>query len=332
MPRATTGSAIYRPDLGISVMEYLEGPTMGLIGTELMPMFPVSKQSATFPVIPTEALLKVPDTARAPRGAYNRGDWIYERGLYATAEQGWEEPVDDVERSLAAQEGIDVDLIATMRAMKIIMKAQEVRIASKLFNASNFTAHALTNEWDDATNATPITDVNDAIQAFRSACGMLPDALVIAYSTYMDLKQSDQIVNRLKYTFPGIDINRMTSQQLAAVFDVPRVLIGGAIYDSAMPGAAASITDVWNHEYAALVKIGERGNLAGPGLGFTFIWSEDSANNPVVEQYREEDRRSDILRVRHNVDECLLQSKDSSGNVVSNIAAACVYLFSNVTT
>jgi hypothetical protein len=52
----------------------------------------------------------------------------------------------------------------------------------------------------------------------------------------------------------------------------------------------------------------------------------------VVETYREEQIRSDIYRVRHNVGEELIQSKNSSGAVVSNIAAACIYLMSNITT
>lgn len=333
MPTEAGSSAIYRPDLGMAVMEYYEGPTMGLIGTEIMPIFPVPDQAATYPVIPKEALLKLPDTSRAMRGRYNRGDWNWEDGLYATKEQGWEEPIDDRERRLLDRRVPGAsDLMATMRAMRIIMKRQEYRISSLLFNASNFTAHAVTDEWDDDANAKPVNDVNDGVISFRSACGMIPDALVISFYTFTQLKECQQIIDRLKHTFPGLDINRMNSEQLAAVFNVPRVLVGGAIYDSAKAGAAATITDMWNQEYAALVKIARRGEFVEPGVGFTFLWEEDSPTNPVVEEYREEGTRSDVIRVRHDVSESLMQSKDSTGTVVSNIAAACVYLFSNVST
>jgi hypothetical protein len=315
-------------------MEFWEGPTMGYIGLELMPIFNTPAQSATYPVIPKEVLMKIPDVSRAPRGNYNRGDWNYERGKFSTSEKGWEEPIDDTERSLMDREAPGVaDMIATRRAMGHILRAQEKRIADKLFNASNFTAHALTNEWDDATSATPIKDIKDAKLAFRTQCGMLPDALVIAYSTFEDLKNCDDVVNRLKYTFPGMDINRMSSAQLAAVFDVPRVIIGGSVYDSAKKNKTASITDVWNKEYAALVKIASGGaDLLEPGLGRTFLWTEDSPTNAIVEQYREEQTRSDIFRVRHHVDEAFMKSYDDTGAAVSDIAAACVYLISNVTT
>lgn len=331
--RAKANTVIYRPDLGQVVMEYVEGGT-GTIGLELMPLFPTALQSASYPVIPKEALLELSDVSRAPRGAYNRGSWEYERGKFATVERGREEPVDDGERALLEGETNPgaADEMATRRAMGIILRAQEKRVADKLFNATNFTAHSLVNEWDDTAAATPITDVATGIAAFRSQCGMLPDALVIAWYTFQALKNNTQIVERLKYTFPGIDINRMTSDQLAAVFNVPQVYVGGAVYNSAGVGLDATIADIWNKEYAALVKISRGMDLTQPGLGRTFLWTEDSPQNAIVEQYREEQIRSDVFRVRHNTDEALMQSFDASGSVVSNIAAACVYLWDNVTT
>lgn len=331
--RAKSDSTIYRPDLGVQVMEYVEGVTMPFIGLEVMPIFKTGKQAATYPVIPKEALLKIPNTSRSPRGNYNRGDWTYERGKFGTSEQGWEEPVDDTERSLFDQEAPgQADFIATTRGMNHIMRAQEKRIADKVFDSSTFSANSITKEWDDKTNAVPIDDVNDGIVSFRSACGMLPDALIIAYSTFLDLKNCDQIVNRLKYTFPGIDINRMDSAQLAAAFNVPRVLIGGAVYDSAGAGLDTVVADLWSNEYAALVKISAGPDFTQPGIGRTFLWTEDSPQNSIVEQYREDQTRSDVFRVRHNVDEALMRSYDTSNAVKSDIAAACIYLMDNITT
>ena len=85
-------------------MEFTEGPQLGYIGLEVMPIFRSALQSATYAVIPKEVMLKIHNTDRAPRAMYNRGDWEYERGLFSTGEQGWEEPLDDVERALMDQE------------------------------------------------------------------------------------------------------------------------------------------------------------------------------------------------------------------------------------
>lgn len=93
------GNIEYRPDLGMMVMEFYEDQITEFIGLQVMPLTPTPDKQGTFLVTPKEAMLKVYDTSRAPRGSYKRDDFEYERGLYDTVEQGWEEPVDDSERS-----------------------------------------------------------------------------------------------------------------------------------------------------------------------------------------------------------------------------------------
>jgi hypothetical protein len=326
-------SAIFRPDLGAAAHEYMEGDTMGMIGLQLMPIFRTPVASGGYPVITKETLMKIQETARAPKSAYNRGDWVYERGTFSTSEEGWEEPIDDTERELFDLEAPgEADYVATQRAVNILARGLENEIAGKLFNSTNFTAHSITHEWDDATNAVPISDVNTGKAAFRLQCGMLPDTLTIAYSTFLNLLEVDQIIDRLKYTFPMVDYNQMGSVELAHIFNVPRVLIGGAVKDTGGGGQDASISDIWDSEYALLSLTGNGRDLREPSIGRTFLWTVDSPNMPVVEQYREEQIRSDVFRVRQYRGCEFIASKNKSGSVVSNISAACGYLFSNITT
>lgn len=331
--RPTGDTPVYRPDLGVLIMEYLAGAQAGYIGTQILPPYPVADESGTFPVVPAEAILKTPDTRRTKRSAYNRSSWEYEEGKYSCSEHGHEEPIDDSERKLLDRRMPGAaDRVAAIRGSRIIAASQEIRIADKIFNESNFTANAVATAWDVLASAKPISDVNDGKSAFRKQCGMLPDALVIAYATFQALKNCESIVERLKYTFPGIDINKMTSSQLAAVFDVPMVLIGNAVHDIADKGQSRTIADIWDSKYAALVKIGSGLDLAEPCLGRTFIYETDTPDSPIVETYREEQIRSDVYRVRHAVDECLIRSYDKNGAVKSDIAASCCYLFKGIAT
>jgi hypothetical protein len=331
--RPKTDAAIYRPDLGQAVMEYEEGPSMAFIGPRVMPVFRTANNAGTYPVIPKEALLDAGDDDRAPRGTYNRDDWDYERGTYQTAEKGREELLDDSERELFDQEQQGMaEFISTKRAHDKIMRAAERRIAAMTFNSSNFSANSITTEWDTAASCTPITDVKDAVAAFRLQCGMLPDALILSYNGFLDAKHSDQVTSQLKYTFPGIDLANMTSVQLAQALGVSEVLVGGGVYNSAGKGLDATIASLWDDEYAALIKISNGPDITQPGFGRTFLWTEDSPSNPIVESYREETRRSDVFRVRHHIDEAFITSKNTSGTVVSNIAAACMYLMDNMHT
>jgi hypothetical protein len=161
---------------------------------------------------------------------------------------------------------------------------------------------------------------------------MLPDALILSYNGFLDAKHSDQVTSQLKYTFPGIDLANMTSVQLAQALGVSEVLVGGGVYNSAGKGLDATIASLWDDEYAALIKISNGPDITQPGFGRTFLWTEDSPSNPIVESYREETRRSDVFRVRHHIDEAFITSKNTSGTVVSNIAAACMYLMDNMHT
>jgi recombination protein RecA len=77
-------------------------------------------------------------------------------------------------------------------------------------------------------------------------------------------------------------------------------------------------------------KIGQGRDILQPSIGRTFIWTADSPANAIVEEYREEQTRSDIYRVRHHVAETLLNSYNSSGTAVSEISKACGYLMSNI--
>lgn len=335
MPFPKSGTTVDRPDLGMAVDEFkTDAPTLGLIGPQVMPALTVGKQASEYPVIPKEALLAEGDTRRAMRGFYNRSDWEFEMGFYATRENGWEEVLDDRERNLY-QDQLNAELIATKRATGIILRNQERRIASKVFNATTFTAHPVTNEWDDQANATPLDDIKTGKKAIRNACGMLPNTLIIAWSTLEDLKRNAQIVELLKYTFPGQDINSMSAAQLAHIFDIPKVLVGGAMRNSANKAQDATLADIWSNEYAMLTVTSDGEDLSEPCLGRTFVWNEESGGgegNTVVEQYRSESNRSDIFRVRHDTDERLIVSYNDAGSVQSNIATSVSYLFSNITT
>jgi len=333
--RQKVNSAIRRPDLNLAVQEFVEDEMagMGFIGLRIFPIFPTAEKESTYPVIPKEAMLSIQNVDRTPRGVYPRDDFEYERGYYSTSERGYEEPLDDSEASLFGLEGGNVaEEIAVKRASLKIARAQERRIAAKLFNSSNFSATSVSTCWDVAASAQPIDDVKTGIGAFRKQCGMLPNALVISYTTYLALQVCDQIVDQLKYTFPGIDVSNLNVQQMARVLGVQELLVGGAVYNSAGKGQDATIADLWDDEYAALVRISSGMDITAPCVGRTFLWTADTPENQVVEQYREEQRRSEIYRVRQYVGEEFIASKNDSGTVVSNIAAACVYLFSNIDT
>jgi len=322
MPRPTSATTIQRPELAVIAYEYmLEASQRGFIGLEILPIFEVAEQSADYPVIPLEALIKTPVTKRAPRGNYNRSTWEFETDTYSCEEHGWEEPVDDAEANLYKR-FFDAEEVAVKRAVDILLRGQEKRIADAVFNTGNITGTSnVGTEWSTAATCTPRADVKAGKAAMRAASGLMPNVMVIALKVLENLLVADEITDALKYTNP-IELGGLEAQKriLAQYFGVDRLLVGGAIYDAAKKGKAMSITDLWNDEYCGLYKVSTGSmDLKEPVLGRTFLWTQDSPENVIVESYREEQTRSDVYRVRHNVDEEFIFT--GAGYLLGNITA-----------
>jgi len=317
MPRPTSATTVVRPDLQEALFEHVEAL---FIGTSLFPVFPSIQKSGGYPVIPAESLLKLQGSLkRAPRAAYARGDWEFERGTFACEEYGFEEPVDDAEAAAYAQY-FDAEMVSGEIARNTLLRTQEKRILDILQDTGTFTPTAITNEWDDAANATPIDDVNARKLAIYNATGVKPNAMVIAYSTFLNLGVCDQIVDRIKYTNPGVQRGEIPAALLALAFGLEDVLVADQIYDSAAEGQETSINTLWSNEYAMVCRIARNArNLREPCIGRTFLWTEDSPDNAMVESYRDNSRRSDIIRVRQHTDEVMVMT-------------ACANLLSNITT
>lgn len=309
MPRPTSSTTVSRPDLGALAFEYaLQQSQSEFIGTRVMPVFETAEQSGEYPVIPVEAILKQQTTRRAPRSAYNRSDWEFENDTFDCVEYGWEEPIDDVEAALYSR-FFDAEEVAVLRAVDIIMRGHEQRVADTVFDTNNAIGNAgVTNEWDDAANATPRADVIAGKQAMRAASGLMPNALVISSTVFDNVLATDELKNYLQYTTPhlveGMDAQRAT---LARYFGLDEVLVGTAVKDTAAKGKAASIGDIWDDEYAALVRIPRQPrNLREPSFGRTMLWTADSPSIITTETYRDEPHRADVYRVRQNVDEVVI--------------------------
>ncbi len=321
MPRPTSATTIQRPDLGALVYEHvMNAADRGFICLDLLPTLDVPEQSADYPVIPFEALLKLQTTARAPRGAYNRGDYEFETGTYSCKENGWEEPVDDVEAKLYRR-FFEAEVVAALRATDIVLRAQEARVAAKIFNTANITqTAAVGTEWDTSATCTPRENVAAAKEAMRAAGQPEPNVLVISKKVFNKLLLAKQVTDAFRYGAVPFEVQPFEAKKrnLAMFFDIERILVGGAIKDSAKKGKAISAADIWDDEYAGLFKVSAGGqDLREPCIGRTFLWTADSPQNIVTESYREEQTRSDIYRVRQYTDEAFVFT--GAGYLLSNI-------------
>jgi len=297
-----------RPDLGAVAYEAMMGAAeRGFIASRVMPVFNTPLQSSEYPIIPTEALLKQKDTKRAARGNYNRDDYAFDFGNYSCSEHGWEEKVEDSEKSLY-ERYFDLEVVAVERATEIILGGFEQRVATLTqAAASSATTTTAGAAWSNPATATPRKDVAAARAAQRSGGGIVGDTLIMGWTAFQNLIATDEVKTYLQYTSPhlmqGEEAQRSTMARYLGVNDI---MVGGAIKDSAKKGKATVIAGMWDDTIINLIKLSSGGpSLKEPAFGRTFLWSDDTPDILTTDTYREDQTRSDIYRVRSYTDEAI---------------------------
>lgn len=325
MPSPSGSLATQRPDLATFLEFDLESERAGYIATQVLPVMNVASQAGTFGKIPLEQLLQQRSTLRAPGSGYARGNWTFETTTYATVEHGAEEPIDDRESRMYA-DYFDAEQVSTMRAFSSVLRNAEQRAADLVFNSTTWTGGglttAVTNEWDanHTANAVPITDVEAAVAKVYDGSGLWPNALIINRKVFRNLRNLDQIIERINSEGAGnaSKPSDITAEMLARVFDLDYVIVAGTSRNSAKEGQAATPVQIWDSEYAMVCKIATSSDMREPCIGRTFHWSDDGSSiGGSVESYRDETVRGDVVRVRHDVDEFVLYPQ--AGHLLSNV-------------
>jgi hypothetical protein len=323
MASPSSSLATLRNDLGASFNEFdVDANMAGFIAQQVLPAIEVGMQAGQFGKIPLKQLLANRDTRRAPGSGYARGKFTFDKAVYACEEHGAEEPCDDREANMF-RDFFDQELMCSARAREVVMRNAEQRAADMVFNPTVWTGSALTtavtNEWNDPTNATPIADIEGGIQAVYAGSGLWPNAMIISNQVFRNLRLVDEIKELVKYNgFTDPKTGNITAQVLAQVFAIPRVIVAGGTTDTANEGQAASLGPIWSNEYCMICKVPVSQDFREPAIGRTFHWSEDGSNiGGTFESYREEQTRSDVVRVRHDVDEIITYI--NAGHLLSNI-------------
>lgn len=151
---------------------------------------------------------------------------------------------------------------------------QEKQWASKYFTtsvwATDFTPAAL---WSNYATSTPIADVEDGRRTILLNTGQRANLLVLGHDVFSKLKNHPDIIDRFKYT----SAETVTTQLLARLFEVDRVLVAEAIENTANEGLAQSMS--FTHgKHALLCYAAPNPGLETPSAGYTFHWTGDANN------------------------------------------------------
>lgn len=276
------------------------------IGLKVFPEFGVDKKSGIYPYLKLAngSLLNAGSSLRSPKGSYNEIDRAWDTDTYDTIDRGLEEAIDDTEQEDQSR-WFDSEVVTARLLLRSMMLDHETRIQAAVQNTGNFAATNSTVAYTLANKATMDfpTDVLAAIERVNDNAEMA-NSIVMSPNVLNRIKISTLMQNFIRGNRPSdstTNINAQMIQQAFADNGIQNVFIGRCRYNSAKKGQAVSTARVWNDTYVWLGNI-QGGDIKAGGAGRTLTWNKEGGTF-VTESYRIDARRSNMIRVRQNTAE-----------------------------
>ncbi|MFI3171099.1 MAG: major capsid protein [Eubacteriales bacterium] len=122
--------------------------------------------------------------------------------------------------------------------------------------------------WDDYATSTPIEDISAMATDQSETTGKRPNTMVMGRRAYDALKNHPDFLDRVKYTQKGV----VTTDLIAQLFDVERVLIANAIQNTAKKGQDANMSFILGNHVLLCYTTGAP-KLKTATAGYIFVWS-----------------------------------------------------------
>lgn len=285
-----------------------------MVGMMLFPYVPVGARGGKIIAFGKEDF-RLYNTGRAPGAGTKRVQFGYQAGNYALEQHALEGQL-PIEIMQEAQQvpGVNMGIATVNKTQNIIALRLEKAQADLATNPNNYGANnkaalAGTSRWDDYANSDPSADIEAGREAVRSQIGKRPNTVVLGPKVWSKLKYHPKLLDRIKYT--GRD--SITTDMLAGLWEVPRVVVADAVYADNNDAFA----DVWGRNvvmaYTEMASVAEMGTP-------TFGYSYRLGGYPLVEQpYYDRNVKSWIYPVTDEVSPVVAGS--SAGFLLSTVVS-----------
>ena len=306
-----SGGSTIRADLNQALIEAPQAD-IGLIGAQLLPLQNVDAKAGTYLKVQLAGaeLLSNNATARDAGSGYSRGIRSFSSANYSTDEFGLEELLDDSSvKDLSRFFSYESETAKfLLRQLKL---SHEARVNTLLFAGSTPFTTA------DQSAAVAYTQANIAtivvardVAAAKLALGKLgyeANCVAMNADVFELIRRSTLLQNQFFGVISNTGARLLNEAEIAAALGVEKLLVGRAAINTA--GKNKSFTGSFAISSAKVI-VGQvaGGEFTAGGIGRTLVWSGDSAGGFVSESYRDEARRSQVLRVRMNTDEVVIDA------------------------
>lgn len=295
-------SEVYIDRIQTNLLEAYIQDSMGFVARRgAVPWVSVDDPSGTFFKYSKEYWLRRQMKSRNPGESFARAGYNITPDTYATVQYGVEHPIPD-EIAAAAQAPIDLDGNGIEFGGQQLMLEWENRFVSAFVGTGIWTstmtlgsgAWANSAKWSDYSGSSPVDDVATAQRTVTGYAVPRPDTMVMGRIVKDRLASHPDVLERIIYN--AATPVRVVEEALAALFEVRRLLVGDAVYESAAEGATSSLARFLDDDVLIVyMNQGSNVNLLTPVGGMGLYWP-DGGGDGQVGRYRDEPTKSDIMR------------------------------------
>lgn len=280
------------------------------ISESIAPVINVKQRSGKFAKYGKENLRLEDNILRAPGTRARSFDYTVSQGTYSCQEHSIEKIVPD-EMAANSDDPYDPRRDATMFALDKIWLNAENELSTSMSDTNVMTQNSTPGTtWDDAASD-PFDDIKTARETIKLSTGKHANVAVMGYQVWQVLQNNGDFVDRVKHV--GTVEEGALLRALASLLQVDEVLIGSSIKDTANEAQGESLGYVWGKHFWLLHRAARPSVMAA-----SFAYTMKDVNR-VVDVYRDEPRKGDVVRVRDSFDQVIVD--DKLGYLLQNVVA-----------
>ena len=318
------GGTTIRADISQALIEAPQAD-IGLIGSQLLPLQNVDAKAGTYLKVQLAGgeLLTNNALARESGSSYSRGIRSFSSANYATNEVGLEELIpDDAAKDLNRFFAYEAETAKfLLRQLKL---SHEKRVSDLLWNATTpFTIADQTRAVAYTNTLIATVDAARDVAAAKLALaqyGYEANCVAMSANVFELIRRSTLLQNQFFGVISNTGARLLSEAEIAAALGIQNLLVGRAAYNTAGKNKTYSGSFVVPDTKIIVGQIAG-GEFTAGGIGRTLVWSGDSAGGFVSESYRDEARRSQVLRVRMNTDEVVIDP-NAAVRITTNYSAS----------
>jgi hypothetical protein len=255
-------------------------------------------------------LLNSDSKVRDAGSGYARAIRSFGTDTYDTLEFGLEELIDDAFKA-DADRFFDLEASSARFLLRQIKLGHEKRVQDIVNAATTPFTTADQSPTAAYTNANLATiDVAADVANARTELNKLgyeANTVIMSAPVFERIRRTTKLQNQFFGVISDTGGRLLSEAEIAAALGVGKILVARAAINSANKNKTYSGGFVFSNAFITVANV-QSGQFTAGGIGRTLVWSADAPGGFVSESYRDEARRSNVLRVRMNTSEKLIDA------------------------